>query len=140
MFDLDKDNLEDVIDSNIDNRLPGRNNHLCSSKLSISALQPGKAVLLLSGLLGNSNKATSSKENNSRPLSSGNSSRRLLPSIVLQDLLSPLLKSDDRRLLKTKQSVKLVSGDLADLCDSMGQSVVFCFKALLLLERIMLRV
>lgn len=38
VFNLYRDSLEDVIDSNIDDELPSRNNHLWPSKLSAPAL------------------------------------------------------------------------------------------------------
>ena len=99
VFDLYRDSLEDIIDSNIDDGLPNRNNHLWPSKPSTPALQPRKAVLLLSRFFGNGSKATSSKRNNSRSLPVGmNLSPRLPSSIVPKDPFSPFLKSDDHRL------------------------------------------
>ena len=98
LFDLYRDSQEDVMDSNIDDWLTGRNNLLQPSKLSTPALWPERAVLLLSELLGNNNRATSSKKNNSRSLPTGNLSHRLPPSILPLDLLSTLFKSNDCRL------------------------------------------
>ncbi len=48
VFDLYRDSLEDVMDSDIDDEVPGRNNPLRPSKRSASALQPERAVALLS--------------------------------------------------------------------------------------------
>ena len=123
VFDPYRDSLEDVMDSNVDNGVPGRNNPLRPSKPSAPALRPERAVPLLSRLLGNDTRATSSKGNNSSTFPSGNSSPKLLPSIVPNDLSNPLLNSNDRRLWKTKKSAMLTSGGLgADLSYSAGQS------------------
>lgn len=72
MLDLYKDNLEDIIDSNIDNKLPGKNNDLQLLKSSISTFWLGKIVLLLFKLFGNGSRVTSSKKNNLRLLLIGN--------------------------------------------------------------------
>ena len=95
VFDLYRDSLEDVMDSNIDDRLLGENNYLRLSKPSTLILWPEKAVLLLSGLLGTGSRATSSKKNNLRLFLTDNSSSRLLPSIVPQNPLSLLLKPNN---------------------------------------------
>lgn len=121
VFDLYSNSLKDVIDTNIDDGLSVKNNYLRLLKPSAQALQPGKAVLLLSGLLGNGSWAISSKRNNSKPLPRGNSSPRLPLSIVPQDLLNPLFKSNNRRLQKTKKSVKLASEGMADSSNSARQ-------------------
>ena len=98
VFDPYKNNLEDIMDSNIDDGLSGKNNYLRPSKPTVPALRPRKAVPLLSGLLGNSSRVTSSKKNNLRPLPTSNSLSKLPPSMVPQDPLSPLLKFNDREL------------------------------------------
>ena len=135
MFDLYRNSLKDVIDSNIDDRLPGRNNYLRPSKPSAPALWLGKAVLLLFEHLGNSRRTTSSKRNNSRLLPIGNLSSRLAPNSVPQDLLNPLLKSNDRRLWKTKKSVRLVYGDLVNSSYSTRQSASTLFQGSLAVSK-----
>lgn len=122
VFNLYRDSLEDVMDSDIDDELLGKNNNLRPSKPSTPAVWPGKAVPLLSGLLGNSSRATTSKKNTSKPLPTSNSSPRLPSSIVSQDPLSLLSKSNDCRLKKMKKSVRLASGGLVDSSYSTGQS------------------
>ena len=122
VFDLYRDSLEDVINSNIDDGVPGRNNPLPPSKSSAPALWSERAVPLLSWLLGNDTRAISSKGNNSSIFPSGNSSPKLMPSIVPNDPSNLLLNSDDRRLWKTKKSAMLTSGGLgANSSYSAGQ-------------------
>ena len=122
VFDPYKDSLEDVMDSNVDDGVPSRNNPLRPSKPSAPALQPGRAVSLLSWLLGDGTRAISSKGNNSSTFSLGNSSPKLLPNIMLNDPSNPLLNSDDCRLWKTKKSAMLTSGGLGvDSSYSAGQ-------------------
>ena len=123
VFDPYRDSLKNVMDSNVDDGVPGRNNPLQPSKPSAPALQPERAVPLLSQLLGNSTRATTSKGNNSSTFPSGNSLHKLPPSILSNDPSNPLLNSDDRRLWKTKKRPMLTSGGLgADLSYSAGQS------------------
>ena len=117
-----RNSLENVIDSDINDELTDKYNHPWMSKLSAPALWSRKAVLVLFELLGNNSKTTSSKMNKLRPLAINNLSPKLPPSIILQDLLSPLLKSNDCRLSKTKNSVRLASEGLADLSYSARQS------------------
>lgn len=115
MFDSYGDNIEDVIDSNIDNDVSGRNNLLRLSKPSAIALQLRRDVLLLFWPFGNGTKATNSKNNNSNILSLCNLSPKLSSSIVSNDLSNLLLKYKDCRLWKIKQSAILV---FEGLCDS----------------------
>lgn len=98
MFDPYRDSLEDVMDNNIDDEVASRNNFLQTSKPSMLVLWPERAISLLFELLDNSTKATSSKGNNSSIFLLRNSSSKLLSSIVPNDLLNSLLKSDDYRL------------------------------------------
>lgn len=65
VFDLYKDNLEDVIDSYINDGVLDRNNSLQLSKPSASALWLEKLISLLSQLLSNGIRIISSKNNNS---------------------------------------------------------------------------
>ena len=123
VFDPYRDSLEDVINSDVDDGVPGRNNPLQPSKPSTPALQPERAVPLLSWLLSDGTRTTSSKGNNSSTFPLGNLLPKLPPSIVLNDPLNSLLNSDDRRLWKTKKSAMLMSGGLgANLSYSAGQS------------------
>ena len=129
VFDPYRDSLEDVIDSDVDDGVPGKNNPLQPSKPSAPALQPERAIPLLSRLLGNGTRATSSKDNNSSTFLLGNSSPKLSPSIVPNDASNPLLNSDDCRLLKTKKSAMFTSGGLgADSSYSAGQSAGALFR------------
>ena len=98
MFDPYRDSLKDVMDSNINDGVPGRNNSLQPSKSNAPALQLERAVPRLSRLFGNDTRATSSKGNNSSIFSLGNSSPKLPPSIVPNDLSNPLLNSNNCRL------------------------------------------
>lgn len=98
VFDLYKDSLEDVINSNINDRVLSRNNFLCLSKLSIPAFWLEKVVLLLFKLFGNNTRAISSKNNNSNIFSLGNLLSKLSLIIVPNDLSNLLLKSDDCKL------------------------------------------
>ena len=123
VFDPYRDSLEDVMDSNVDNGVPGRNNPLRPSKPSAPALRPERAVPLLSRLLGDGTRARSSKGNNSSTFPLGNSSPKLPPSIVPNDPSNPLLNSNDCMLWKTKKSAILTSGSLgANSNYSEGQS------------------
>ena len=122
VFDPYRDSLEDVIDSDVDDGVPGRNNPLRPSKASAPALRLEKAVPLLSRLLGDGTRATSSKSNNSSTFPSGNSSPKLPPSIVPNNPSNPLLNSKYCRLWKTKKSAMLTSGRLgADSSYNAGQ-------------------
>lgn len=122
MFDLYRDSLEDVIDSNIDDEIPDRNNSLQLSKLNAPAFWLEKAILLLSRLLGNGTGATNSKGNNSSIISLGNLSPKLPSSIVPNNLSNSLLKSNNCKLWKIKKSFMLMSGDLGDSSYNAGQS------------------
>lgn len=82
VFDFYKDNLEDVIDSNIDDRLFSRNNYLQLLKPSTSVFPLEKAVLLLSEFPSNNSRVINSKQNNSKLLLTNNLSLRLLLNIV----------------------------------------------------------
>lgn len=72
VFDSYSDNLEDVMDSNIDDKTLGKNNSLKLSKSSAPAFRPERAVPLLFGLFSNNIKATNSKDNNSSRFSLSN--------------------------------------------------------------------
>lgn len=98
VFDFYKVSLENVMDSNINNRVPSRNNSLQLSKLSVSALWLERAIPLLFWLLGDSTRVISSKNNNSSIFPSSNLSPKLPSNIVPNDSLNPLLKSDYYKL------------------------------------------
>lgn len=97
-FDFYRDSLEEMIDSNIDNRVSDKNNFLWQSKSNISALSLKQLVLLLSRLFGNSTMAINSKNNNSSTFLLRNLSTKLPLSIIPNDLLNLLLKSNDFKL------------------------------------------
>lgn len=98
VFDSYKDNLEDMIDNNIDNRVPSKNNFLWPLKLSAPAFQLKRAILPLFWLFGNTSSATSSKSNNSNIFLLENLLSKLLLSIMLYDPLNLLLNSNNRGL------------------------------------------
>lgn len=98
IFDLYKDSLKDVIDSNIDDRIPDKNNSLQLLKPRISAFWPKKAILLLFKHFSNNTRAINSKDNNSSIFLLNNLSSKLLPSIIFHNSLNLLLKSNNCRL------------------------------------------
>lgn len=98
VFDFYRNSLKNVMDSNIDNEVSGRNNLLRLSKPSASALRPKRAIPILSWLLGDSTRATSSCCNNSSTFPLGNPSPKLPLSIVPNELSNLLLNSDNRKL------------------------------------------
>lgn len=122
MFNSYRDSLEDVMDSNINDRVPSRNNPLWLLKLSALALQLERVVPLISRLLSNSTKATKNKDKNSNTLSLGNLSLNLPPTIISYDLSNFLLNSNDCKLWKTKKSVMHMSRSLNDSTYNVGQS------------------
>lgn len=98
MFNFYKNNLENGIDSNIDDKIPSKNNFLQPSKLNASIFQQTKAFLLLSQLFGNSTRTTNNKRNNLNIFLLGNLSLKLPSSILPNDLLNLLLNFNDRKL------------------------------------------
>ena len=122
VFDLERNSLKDVIDSDVDDGVSGRSNPLRLLKPSAPALRLERVIPFLSRLLGNGTRATSSKGNNSSTFPLGNSLPKLPPSIVPNDPSNPLLNSDNCRLWKTKKSAMLTFGGLnADSSYSAGQ-------------------
>lgn len=98
MFDLYKDSLEDIMDSNIDNRIFGKNNFLQLLKLSILAFQSKKTILLLFLLYSNDTRSINRKDNNTSIFLLSNLSTKILPSFIFNYLLNLLLKSNNCKL------------------------------------------
>lgn len=98
IFDIYRNNLEDVMDSNIDNTVHTKNNFLFPSKPNVSAFLTKKATLLLFRLFSNNTRVTSSKNNNLSIFLLANSSLKLPSSIMLNDSSNLLLKSNNYRL------------------------------------------
>lgn len=87
-----------MIDSNIDDRVFGRNNPLQLSKSSILALQLKRVFPFLFWFFGNSTQAKISKYNNSNRFPLGNLLLKLPSNIIPNDLLNLLLNSNNCRL------------------------------------------
>lgn len=98
VFDCYRNSVENVIDNNIDNEIFGKNNLLQLTKLKPPAFSLKKAIPLLSRLFNNNTKAISSKSNNFSTFLLSNLSPILLSSIMPNDLLNSLLKSNDYKL------------------------------------------
>lgn len=85
VFIFNRDTLEDVKNSNINDNLPGKNNLLWLSKSSALVFQLKKAISLLFRLLSNNIRTTSSKANNLSIFLLDNLSPKLLPNIMLHN-------------------------------------------------------
>lgn len=86
------------MNSNIDDKVPSKNNLLQFSKPNASAFQPEKAILLLSRLFNNSIRAINSNDNNLNIFQFGNSLFKLLPNIMSNNLSNFLLNFDNHKL------------------------------------------
>lgn len=103
MFDSYKNISEDIMDSNINNRVFDKSNLPQLSKPSEFAFWLKKAISLLFELLNKDIKVISSKNNNSRTFLLSNLSYKLPLSIVLNNPLNLFLKPDNYRLCKRKK-------------------------------------